>query len=122
MAPHLALLMPLRAKKFILMVQKYQQKVICESRPGHLYDQVLGVSFVKNGFQFVVQIRRVFPDLITDSKFARQPLIDVLTISILQQPTLTKCKQGFFQGGWGEAFAPPLEIFLKVNQFKYLKI
>ena len=35
--PHTVLIMPLRAKRCILVVQQHWQKVVCESRLGHLW-------------------------------------------------------------------------------------
>ena len=37
LVPHAFLLMPLKTEKCILVAQQYQQKVICESIPGHIW-------------------------------------------------------------------------------------
>ena len=74
LVPHAVLLMPLRAKKCILVAQQHRQKAICKSRIGHLwssnwcfYRYAWNVSFAYRQKWISVDARRwsIFPKMVT---------------------------------------------------------
>ena len=86
LVPHAVLLMPLRAEKCILVVQKYRQKAVCESRHGHLWSSTW-CFWVVHECNFHVQEKSefqlawrwsIFPKMITTMQLSRDLLCRVM--------------------------------------------